>query len=279
MGWFVFLGLIALFGLVIAWRIWAGKRDAGFLALVEYWVYSDVQRMPPTAALMDAVVSKNPHSKPGRPSITAREGILFSDLRLHMAIARRDKNPHAFRPDLFEDHAVPDARVLEVLSSCRSLAKIQYASNVPLVDGRHLQFVTHLVDTVAKLTRGQLIFDTVNGQFLFPEELHKALQQNNDAERPDLHVRVFWEKTVEGCRAVTLGLRKVGRPELQTSLQEADQEVIIVTILNQVARMLFTDVSRKLPIQTRMHGDEFIVSEDFFKDGKMTVKIVRRLGD
>ena len=276
MGTLFFGVLVSAFVLILLWRLWYGRRRPGYLAIIEYWIYSDVQRLPPTAALMDAVVSKNPHNRPGKPSITGREGILFSDLRLHLGVARREKNPHAFRPDLFDEHAVPNAEALQRLSESRTLTKIQYASDVPLKDGRHLQFVTHLTDTMVRLTRGRLVFDTVTETFWLPDELYSVLQHNNDAEHPDLHVRIVWTKTIEGCRAVTLGLRKVGRPELQTALQESDEEVIVSTIVEKVARRLFTDPELQLPLEVRQHGGTFVVSDAGLQDGRTELKIVRK---
>lgn len=277
MGWIVLGSLVALFAGTLFWRVWSGKRKPGYHALVEYWVYSDVQRLPPTAALMDAVVSKNPHNRPNQPSITAREGILFSDLRLHLAVAKRDKNPFAFRPDLFDENAEPNAEILERLSDSHSIATIRFASQVPLQDKRHLQFVTHLADTVARLTRGRLVFDTVCERFWTTEELAQELGRNNDAERANLHLRVAWKFEGEGHRALTLGLRKVGRTELATSLQEPDEEVLVLAVLSQVAEQIFRQPDTTWPVQARQHGDEFVVSPVGEWEGRQLVKIERRL--
>jgi len=277
MGWLVLAFFVVAFAGLLGWRIMSGRRKPGYFAIVEYWIYSDAERLPPTPALMDGIVSRSPHSKPNQPSITAREGILFSDLRLHIALAKREKNPHAFRPDLFEEHAVPDADILQRLADSKAITKIQYASEVPLKDGRHLQFVTHLVESLARTSKARLIFDTVAERFWIPEELFDALQKDNNAERADLHLRVVWQKTVDGCRAQTLGLKKIGRQELQTSLQEVDQEVIVVGLVELAAQSLFIDPQRALPIEVKQHGDTFIVSEESAKDGFTQIKLTRRM--
>lgn len=224
---------------------------------------------------MDAVVSKNPHNRPGSPSITAREGILFSDLRLHLAVAKREKNPFAFRPDLFDDNAEPDAGVLERLSDSHTLATVRYASQVPLVDKRHLQFATHLADTIARLTRGKLIFDTVCERFWTPEELARELGLDNNAERTSLHLRVAWKRVDGGHRGMTLGLRKVGRAELATSLQEEDEEVLVTSVLTTAAEQVFRSPDVTWPLRVTVHGDVFVVTPNGDWDGRQLVRIER----
>ena len=79
----------------------------------------------------------------------------------------------------------------------------------------------------------------------------------------------FYEKT--------LGLRKIGRHEIQTSLQEADEEVIVLALIHQVGRILFSDNNKQLPLEVTQHGDVFVVSESAMVDGRIEVKIVRRI--
>lgn len=276
-GWLILSSFFVMAGLILLWRYMVGKRRPGYLAVTEYWIYSNAQRIPPTEALMDQVVSKNPANKPGRPSISAREGILFSDIRLQIAIAKREKNPHAFRPDLFEENAVPSAEVLERLAASSTIAKIRYASEVPLIDGRHLQFVTHLTATMARLLRSKLIFDTVSDRFWLTEELEEELQRSNDGERPDLHVRVLWKKGLDGCYAETLGLRKVGLNEIKTGLQEQDMEVLISDIVHHSAMRLFAKGESAYPIEYKTHGDTFVVTKEGVEDGRQIVKLTRRI--
>ena len=66
-------------------------------------------------------------------------------------------------------------------------------------------------------------------------------------------------------------------PELQTGLQEPDEEVIVVALIEQVARILFVDRTKQLPIEVSQHGDTFVVSESERKEGRIEVKIVRRV--
>lgn len=274
--WLIPASLLLLAFAVLAWRYLVGKRRPDYLAVTEYWVYSNAQRIPPTEAIMDEAISKNPFNRPDRASITSREGLLFSDIRLQIAIAKREKNPHAFRPDLFDENAVPSQEVLERLAGSSTIAKIKYASNVPLTDKRHLQFLVHLAASVGRMLRSKLVFDTITERFWLIEELNEALLKSNDAERPELHVRIVWKKSPEGCFAETLGLRKVGIDELRTSRQEPDMETLVCDVLHFAALRLFSKGEGAFPIEYAAHGDTFVVTPDTKVDGRQLVKISRK---
>lgn len=277
MGWLVLGGFVALFLTVLGFRWANGRRQAGYFAVAEFWVYSNAEKLPLTPVLMDHVIGRNPHNKPGRPCITSREGVLFSDIRLHLGLAKREKNPHVFRPDLFESDAVPDAQILERLSESTTIAKVRYASQEKLPDRRHLQFLTHLADAMARAVGGQIVFDTVTERFWLVEELAQELETNPNAERADLHLRTVWRTTPEGHVGATLGLRKVGRRELETLLQEADHEVIVRELLELAAGILFRDPEAKLPLTVKLHDDEFVVEPVKVSEGRSVVKLTRRV--
>lgn len=274
--WAYLAGFACAFFGVLGWRLMVGRRKPGYLAVVEYWIYSNALRIPPTEAVLDQLVSKNPHNRPGRSAITAREGILMSDIRLQVAIAKREKNPHAFRPDLFDEFAEPSAEVLDRLARCSTLAKAKFVSQVPLSDRRHVQFVTHLASTLARMLKSELIFDTVSERFWLVEELEAELERSNDAERPDLHVRVVWQETTDGCSARSLGLRKVGLQDIRSGLQDRDHEVIVTDILHHAACRLFAKGAEGLPLEYAAHDDVFEVSPESSSDGLLTVRLVRK---
>lgn len=276
-GWLIFAGFVALFATVLVFRWANGRRQAGYFAVAEYWIYSNAEKLPLTPVLMDQVIGRNPHNRPGRPCITSREGVLFSDIRLHLGLAKRDKNPHVFRPDLFENDAVPDAQVLERLSDSSSIAKVRYSSHERLPDRRHLQFLTHLADAMARTVGGQIVFDTVSERFWLVEELAQELETNPNAERADLHVRTVWRSTPEGHIGATLGLRKVGRRELETLLQEPDHEVIVRGLLEVAAGILFREPDADFPLTVKLHDDEFVVEKVKVREGKTLVKLTRRV--
>lgn len=280
LSWGVLLGFIVAFVGVLVWRRVVGRRVPGYLALCEYWVYTKSDALPKTETLMDRMISSNPHNRPGRPCIGAREGLLFSDIRLHIALAKRSRNPLVFRPDLFQEGAVPSKDALQRLADATSLVKVRYMSQAELKDTRHLQFMPHLADAMTDLAGGLIVYDVVCEQIYTAEDFKALLDKNNNAERPDVHVRVLWQiDEVEGFGyAVTKGLRKVGIAELRTDPVEADQEVLITGLLIRAAHQLIRKPDLDGPLEFDEYGDTFILERSEYKDEHTQVAIKRRRG-
>lgn len=275
-GW-LFLGFLiaALVGLFV-WRWANGKRAAGYLAFTEYWVYTDELKLPPQEQLMDRMISANPHNRRGSACIGAREGMLFTDVRVHLAVALREKNPTQFRPDLFDEDVEPTKEVLDELSSCSALVKVRYASEAKLNDFRHLQFIPHMTDAISELMNGRVVFDTVAEKLYLAEEFREILAKNGQMERPDAHIRVVWKREPEGAFAQTLGLRKIGKPEIRTAHQEEDQQVLITGLLMRLAFHLFRKPDEEGPFEFDEFGDIFVCELGPTKDGVQSVSMKRR---
>src|SRR5471030_3227986 len=94
---------VFVLGLVIGYAILWRTHQTGYLASAEYWVYLPEAEMPEQNLLLERIVGRNPYSKRGFTPIGTEEGLILSDVRLHIAHVLRSKNPHVFRPDLFED--------------------------------------------------------------------------------------------------------------------------------------------------------------------------------
>lgn len=276
-GWLIAGLLAGAFAAVLILRLIAGRREPGFLAHAEYWVYVAEPQVPKTEDLMTRMVSDNPHNRPGRACITNREGMLFTDIRLHVAAALRSKNPHAFRPDLFDDVEL-SAEVLSRLADSQGVVKARYLSRAPLKDTRHLQFLPHMADAISDLCGGLAVLDTVSDEVFLAEDFKQKLSQNGNAERPDLHVRVVWRKTEEGWRAMTRGLSKVGLSEWQTDPLEADQEVLATGLLLRAAFQVLRRPEDALgPFEYEEYGDSFILTPALKTTGGLrTVEILRR---
>jgi len=218
------------------YRWWHQRPIRGYLAENEYWVYVQEVKLPPADKLMDRMISANPHNRPGRPCIGAQEGMIFSDVRLHMAVALREKNPYAFRPDLFTDDVSPNAEQLDAIASAKAIAKVRYASRAPLRNANHLQFLPHMAHSLCDLMQGTAVYDRVSGSVWLADELGAELGRNNNANRPLLHVNVTWRPDGEGAGTViTRGLRKRGMPEVETYPVPADQEVIATGLMIKLA--------------------------------------------
>ena len=280
LSWAVLTGIVAALAYVLLWRKVVGKRNPAYLAHCEYWVYTPQESLPKQEVMMDRMISANPHNRPGRPCIGAREGLLFSDIRLHIALARRNRNPLVFRPDLFQEHTEPDAETLSRLSKAKSLIKVRYLSNVELKDTRHLQFLPHLADAVSELTDGLLVYDVVCEQIHTAEEFRDELAANGNAERPEMHVRVLWHVDDDGETgyATTQGMRKLGLPELKTDPVAPDQQVLVTGLLHRTAHQVFRSPKIEEPIEYEEFGDTFIIELIAEKGLDTRVTIKRRRG-
>gem|GEM_PF-554828 len=269
----VILGLV-LFGL-FAWRAFMGRREPGYLSLTEYWIYTSEIKLPDQTTLMDRMISSNPHNRPGRPCIGAREGMLFTDVRLHTAVALKDKNPTFFRPDLFEENVEPTKEILSRLAKCDSLVKVRYLSEARLKDFRHLQFVPHMVDAISGFMNGSVVFDHVSERIWTAEEFRGFLEKNGNCERPESHLRVVWSSDEEGSFARTYGMRKIGMDDLRTDPQEEDREVLMVGLLTRLAFHLFRKPEDEGPFEFDEYGDIFIL-ELGDRDGACRKVSIRR---
>lgn len=211
------------------------------LTLIEYWVYVHQPKLPKTEAVMTRMISENPFHKRGRPPIGSREGALFTDIRVHSAVALRDKNPTLFRPDLFDVAVEPSAEALREIAGCPALIKCHFAFEGPPKDTRHLQFMPHLAAALADLAEGVVIFDAVMDRLFLKTEFTELLDAHTNLERIDVHTRLIW--VVEGLagRWETRGLRKIGLPELVTDALPEDEMENARTVMEELVGRVWTD--------------------------------------
>lgn len=224
-------------------------------AAAEYFVYLPEESMPSQDSLMDRVIKPGRYGQP----VSSREGILFSDIRLHLALILRTKNPHVFRPDTFEHHIVPTPQILGELAQAKSAVKVRYLSEEPLPDKRHLQLLPYLAEAVAVLGGGATIFDVSAERLLRLEDLQRDLDGNPDATRSELHVHVFSHPESNGMVVETRGLVKIGLPELRTRPIESDMRVLAVSIVEEAARKVWDLGSLPEDVHVECFGDSFIV--------------------
>jgi hypothetical protein len=277
-GWIILGSFVTLFVGALAWRLTVGRRKPGYLALAEYWVYVRQPQLPSTEAIMTRMISDNPHNRVGKPCISNREGMLFTDIRLRVTAVLKRKNPHAFRPDLFDEEVTPSKELLERLAEAEGLIRILYSSEVPLKDSRHLQFLPHMADTVSDLCDGLAVLDRETLEIQTSEEWKQKLSSSVKVDRPDLHVRVVWKQMEEGWTAQTLGLRKIGRDEWQTEPQEKDMEVLAMGIVMNAAHKVFRDPHDEGPFEMESFGGRFhlhLLPERI--EGRQLVRLTREV--
>jgi hypothetical protein len=228
-----------------------------YLLACEYWVYLPTAKPPSQDELMTRLIRDNPLRVNGQPAIGPAEGLLFSDIRLHTALVLRSKNPHVFRPDLFETHVEPTAEDLANLSESPALQKVRYVSEEPLRDDRYLQLLPHMAVAVAELSGAKVVFDTVAEKLFNVAWLKQELEKTADATRPDLHLRVIWKTSDGGGHAETRGLVKIGLPEIATEPSNADQKVLLTTVLEEAATLVWEARSLPLKLFVEVYQDMF----------------------
>lgn len=267
----LFLGFV--FGLVAGYLIMAKRPRKKYLAMAEYWVYQPGETMPAQDKLLDRMVGKNPYRQPGIDPIGPMEGLVLSDIRLHMALVLRRKNTAIFRPDLFAEIEVTPEHLAELATS-KSLVKIRYVSEEPLKDKRHLQFLIHAADAVADLGGATLIYDATGQRLFLKEELEQALRENPDGTRVDLQAWSLWREGVTSF-GETRGLRKIGLDDLRTGSMEEDEKVLVTYLLEMAIERLWSHTAMPDEVSVEAYGDSFRILFDRAKEGFAPTRILR----
>lgn len=241
----------------------------------EYWVYLKEPKAPKQEDVMARMIQRNPYASGGRSPIGPREGLIWSDIRFHMALALRDKNSHIFRPDLFEPHVEPDQDSLRALSEATALVKLRYVSEQPLPDKRHLQFLIYATEAVAELSDSEVVFDLISERLFAPEWLKEQLRIDGDGSRRDLHLRTIWRCSPSGGTAETLGLQKIGFQELCTPETMSDHRVVAMQVLELAAERIWDEGKVENSLMIEHYGDSFHVIIDPSKKGPSRARILR----
>lgn len=263
-------------GIVLGWILVTRAQKADkFLSTNEYWVYLPGTKMPDQNAVMTLVIGDNPYKQRGRNPISPKEGLLLSDIRLHMALVLRNKNSHVFRPDLFDDHVEPTAEILAELANSESLVKVRYVSEIPLKDRASVQLLPHLADTIAELGEGKVIYDCMKEELLSREQFKSTLSSHLDLNDSDIQVRPVWRSADHGGWAETRGLRKIGLPELATERMESDERVLVTEVMSAAAKSLWEAGELLEKVEVKLFDDEFQVIVAPPKERVASVKILR----
>ena len=262
-------------GVIIGYTVVTHKHKSTYLSLTEYWVYLPDERIPSQEAIMNLMMKESPFEVDGRIPITPKEGILFSDVRLHMALVLRTKNPHVFRPDQFGEHIQLEPGLLNSLQTSHALVKLRYASDRPLDNHNHLQFMAYFADAVAEIGHGSAIFDAKAEMLMSRGTLRRLLYDNFDATVPDLHVHVLWKSTPQKGHVETKGLVKIGCPELRTKDVTNDQRIIATSILGEAVRKIWETDSLPPTLDLEIYNDTFHLIFETAKDGVSNVAIQR----
>lgn len=277
LGWIILGVFVVAIAAIIAWRMLVGKRVKGYLAIAEYWVYTDDTVLPPAERLMDRMINANPHNRRGAPAIGAREGMLFTDIRLHLGVALRDKNPALFRPDLLDSEVEPTAEILAEFSKANAMVRVRYVSEVPLKDFRHLQFLPHYADSVAQMMGGSVVLDRITNQVWSAGEFHEHLSNTPNMERPEAQILIKWIEVADECRIETRGMAKIGMPEWRTESLPIDEKVITTALVMRATSSIFRNPSLAPPYEFEEFETTYVVEPGEVENGFAKVRLFRKV--
>jgi len=273
------LFLIAfVLGIVVGYQVVLLVTRRGkpkYFASAEYWVFLPGEVMPTQDAVMTRMVAQNPYARRGTSPVGAAEGLLFSDVRLHIALVLRNKNASAFRPDLFDANSEASAEVLELLNDAKSFVRLRYVSEDPLGDRRHLQFLPHAADAVAELGDGRLIYDKSAERFYLREELQELLRERFDVTGAEAHTRVVWNREGDGGWIETRGLVKVGHRELRAGPLDHDQRVVVTNVMEEAMRHLWEVRTFPSDLEVGAFDDRFKLFFGQARDRFVPVQVAR----
>lgn len=269
----IFLAFIV--GIVVGYFVIAHFPRRKYLAAAEYWVYLPGEELPDQNAVMTRTIGLNPYRHASREAIEPREGLLFSDVRTHIALVLRKKNPHAFRPDMFDSSMEVTPEILDALNQANSFVKVRYVSEDKLPDARHLQFLPHAADAVAELGEGRLIYDVVAERMITRDEMEATLREKADVTGSEVHTRVLWKPEVDAGHAETRGLQKIGLRELKTPPTPTDQRVLVIRVLEEVVRRLWIHPVIPDALDVTAYDDRFRVVFAPGRDSFIKVRILR----
>jgi hypothetical protein len=267
--------LILLIGVfVVGYAVFHRTKSSKFLAVTEYWIYIKGDALPGQDKILDRMVAKNPYAQRGRLPIGPAEGIILSDVRLHIALMLRSKNVHIFRPDILENVEFTQEQLAEIADS-NAIVKVRFVSEEPLKDKRHIQFLVHAADAVADLSGSKLIYDCIQRRLFSKGELEAALKQNPDATRAGLNVRTEWHETFEHCWAETYGLRKLGLTELKSSPMERDEKVLVLQLMDEAVEQLWSAGEMEPELEVEAFDDSFHIYFGEPEQGHTPTRIMR----
>lgn len=250
------LAFVLIRGLIQRKRLVVGRPP---IVRVEYWIYCNAQERPSDAAILDYLLKSGPFAKSGKTIIGPAEGITLSDVRFHIGLAKKKKNPLMFRPEIIaEVDTEYDKKIIALASESETIIIVRYISEDPPKDLNYLQFVTHCVHAIANLVNSQLIFDVEEQKFWELQTFLEAIQRDLMARGHGLHVATRWVESSDEGNAFTRGMAKAGMPDLYFSNHPLDQRIISTYLVEESSRSCWQDrdLSAK---EIDGYGERFIV--------------------
>ncbi len=208
---------------------------------------------------MTRIIGRNPYSKPRFEPIGPADGLFMSDVRLSIALVRKEKNPHLFDPTDLVATEFADQELSATMVEAKTLVRLSYISEQPLRDRRHLQFLAHAADAYASLTGSNLVLDPIAGIPRFKAQMESWLSQELDLTTPNRHV--LWEPvtTDQTIKWRSKGFVKLGYPEIETYDVSSDQAMLTQELLELLTKAHWTGpLTPDENFEAELYGDRFV---------------------
>lgn len=238
-------------GVIAAYAVVRWKARPKTHIVAEYWVYLGTKEVPSQDDVMTWLMRSNPI-----PGFSTKEALLFSDVRVRITVVTKQKNVSAFRPDLFIGGTLTTAQIAS-LATCESFVKIKFGSEEPTRDRRYLTFLTHVAAAYATFGNAPLIYDCVLAKPWSRDEFMEMLKVEPDASAPDIHTDIVWRQVGDTVSAETVGMTKIGLPDILAEGVSADMKVLTETLLRSAIKTVWLEPALPDSIQVESYGDTF----------------------
>ncbi|HLO98985.1 MAG TPA: hypothetical protein VK171_10355 [Fimbriimonas sp.] len=237
------IGLV-LAVLAIGLGIFLTRQRNRLVLNAEYWVYCQAEKLPDQTQMMERVVGRTDKIGPA-------EGLLFSDIRLHVSLVTKAKNPHLFDPTTLDGALQESFEFVSDVLTQTAIIRVRFTSNEPMKDKRHLRLLPHLAFAYAGMTDAKWVYDKSQQKLYGDEEFGKFIETN--LENPWNQLRV--DKTVDGALKL-YGVEKIGIAPFQTDRLDVDQFQLVEEVLRAFVEQCWR--ANKLDTTAiEAHGDTF----------------------
>lgn len=253
------IGLV-LAVIAIGIGIFLTRHRNRLLLNAEYWVYCQAEKLPDQTQMMERVVGRSDKIGPA-------EGLLFSDIRLHVSLVTKAKNPHLFDPTALDPELQESFEFVTDVLNQTSIIRVRFTSNELMKDKRHLRLLPHLAFAYTGLTDAKWIYDKSQQKLYGIEEFAKYIETNLDKAWSQVRIG----KTDDGALKV-YGIEKIGIPPFQTDRLDVDQFQLVEEVLRSFVEQCWR-ANRLDTTPIEAHGDKF---EFQFEPRKGLLHISRR---
>jgi len=240
-----------MIGVMVAYAVVRWKARPKTHIVAEYWVYLGTKEIPSQDDVMTWLMKSNPN-----PGFSTKEALLFSDVRVRITVVTRQKNVSAFRPDLFIGGMLTTGQIASLAHS-DSLIKIKFGSDEPTRDRRYLTFLTHVAAAYSVFGQSPLIYDCVLAKPWSPEDFMAMLKQEPDASAAELHTDIVWKHVGDTVSAETVGMTKIGLPDILAEGVSADMKILTETLLRSAIKKVWLEPALPETLQVESYGDTF----------------------